>query len=399
MPTRGLGLAFVRALVLPEFMKHAFLAGVTLLLSLHAVVGAEFHVYFGTYTGAKSKGIYLSRFDSTSGRLTEPQLAAETRNPSFLVVHPTERFLYAVGEVSDAQGQRAGAVSAYLIDGKTGKLTLLNQQTSGGTGPCHISVDGTGKCALVANYGSGSIAALPIKPDGSLGEAAATIQHTGSSVNLQRQAGPHAHFICSSPDNRFALVADLGLDKVLVYQLESAAAKLSSNNPPFGVVAHGAGPRHLVFHPNGKFVYVINEMALTVTTFSYDAARASLFEEQTASTLPADYSATQRDSCAEIAAHPNGKFVYGSNRGHDSIAVFAVNEKNGKLTLIQNQSTQGRTPRHFAIDPSGRWLLAENQNSDSVVVFALDPASGKLKPADRILNVPSPVCAVFVKAE
>jgi 6-phosphogluconolactonase len=380
-------------------MNYTFLAAVTLWLTLHAVVGDEFHVYFGTYTGAKSKGIYSSRFDSNTGRLTEPRLAAETRNPSFLAVHPTQPFLYTVGEVSDAQGQRAGAVSAFLIDRKTGSLTLLNQQTSGGTGPCHISLDTAGKCALVANYGSGSIAALPIKPDGRLGNAATTIQHTGSSVNPQRQAGPHAHFICPSPDNRFALTADLGLDKVLVYQLEPATAKLSANNPPFGVVAHGAGPRHLAFHPNGKFVYAISEMALTVTTFSYDAARAALFEVQTVSTLPADYSATQRDSCAEIATHPNGKFVYGSNRGHDSIAVFALDELSGKLTLIQNEPTQGKTPRHFAIDPAGRWLLAENQNSDSVVVFGIDMTSGKLKPASHILNVPSPVCAVFVKAD
>jgi 6-phosphogluconolactonase len=380
-------------------MKHTSLAGVTLLLALHAVLASEFHVYFGTYTGAKSKGIYVSRFDSTAGRLTEPQLAAETRNPSFLAVHPTEPFLYAVGEVNDTQGKRAGAVSAYTVDPKTGKLTSLNQQTSGGTGPCHISVDRTGKCALVANYGSGSIAALPLKPDGSLGEAATTIQHTGSSVNPQRQAGPHAHFICPSPDNRFALTADLGLDKVLVYQLDAAAAKLATNDPPFAVVAHGAGPRHLAFHPNGKFVYVINEMALTVTTFSYDAARAALFEEQTVSTLPAGYTATGRDSCAEIAVHPSGKFVYGSNRGHDSIAVFAVDASTGKLTLIQNESAHGKTPRHFAIDPTGKWLLAESQNSDTVAVFAINATNGKLSQTGHRVNVGSPVCAVFVKCK
>ena len=378
-------------------MKHVIAVGLALLLSLQMASAGEFHVYIGTYTSAKSKGIYLSRFDSATGKLTEPQLVAETRNPSFLAVHPTERFLYAVGEVSDTQGKRAGAVNAYAIEGKSGKLTELNQQTSGGTGPCHISVDATGKCALVANYGSGSISALPVKPDGSLGEAATAIQHTGASVNPQRQAGPHAHFICPSPDNRFALAADLGLDKVVVYRLDAETAKLTTNNPPFAVVAHGAGPRHLVFHPGGKFVYVINEMALTVTALSYDAARAALFEEQTVSTLPADYKATERDSCAEIAMHPSGKFVYGSNRGHDSIAVLAANEK-GKLTLIQNEPSQGKTPRHFAIDPAGRWLLAENQNSDSVVVFAIDPATGKLKPAGHTLSVPSPVCAVFVKA-
>jgi len=378
-------------------MRHVTAASLSLLFCLHATVAGEFHVYFGTYTGAKSKGIYFSRFKSDSGKLTEPQLATETRNPSFLAVHPTERFLYAVAEVSDAQGKRAGAVNAYAIEAKTGKLTPLNQETSGGTGPCHVSVDASGKCATVANYGSGSIAALPIKADGSLGEATTIIQHAGSSVNPQRQAGPHAHFICPSPDNRFALTADLGLDKVLVYQLDAAAAKLTTNHPPFAVVARGAGPRHLAFHPNGKFVYVINEMALTVTTLSYDAARAALFEEQTISTLPAGYTATERDSGAEIAVHPSGKFVYASNRGHDSIAAFAVDAKTGKLTLIQNEPTQGKTPRHFAIDPSGNWLLAENQNSDSVCVFVIDAASGKLKPTGQTVTVGSPVCAVFVK--
>jgi 6-phosphogluconolactonase len=254
-------------------------------------------------------------------------------------------------------------------------------------------------CALVANYGGGSIAALPIRDDGSLGEAATTIQHTGSSVNPKRQTKPYAHFIVPSPDNRFALTCDLGLDKVLVYQLDAATAKLATNNPPFGVVAHGAGPRHLAVHPNGKFVYVINEMGLTITTFSYDAARATLFEEQNVSTLPAGYSSSDKDSTAEIAVHPGGKFVYGSNRGHDSIAVFSVDAKTGKLTLIQHESTQGKTPRHFAIDPSGRWLLAENQNSDSVVVFAIDAATGKLKPAGQTLSIGSPVCAVFVKVK
>lgn len=362
------------------------------------VTAAEQWVYFGAYTSGKSRGIYVSRFDSNTGKLSEPELGAETKNPSFLAVHPTEKFLYAVGEVNDALGQRAGAVNAYSLEAKTGKLTPLNQQTSGGTGPCHVAVDATGKCVLVANYGSGSIAALPIQSDGRLGVAATTIQHTGSSVNPKRQAGPHAHFITPSPDNRFALTCDLGLDKVLVYQLDAAAAKLTANLPPHAVVPHGVGPRHLAFHPNGKFVYVINEMALTITTFSYDAKAGALFEEQNVATVPADYGITEKDSGAEIAVHPNGKFVYGSNRGHDSIAVFTVDAKSGKLTRVQTQSTQGKTPRHFAIDPSGKWLLAENQNSDSVVVFAIDTASGLLKPTGQSITVGSPVCTVFVKA-
>lgn len=364
-----------------------------------AAAAAEQWVYFGTYTSGKSKGIYVSRFDSHTGKLSEPELAAETKNPSFLALHPTGKFLYAVGEINDAQGQRAGAVNAYALDAKTGKLTALNQQTSGGTGPCHVSVDATGNCALVANYGSGSIAALPIKSDGSLGAAATTIQHTGSSVNPKRQVGPHAHFITTAPDNRLVFACDLGLDKVLIYQLDPTTAKLTTNNPPSAAVPHGSGPRHLAFHPNGKFAYVINEMALTITVFSHDAAQGTFFEEQNVSTVPGDYVITEKDSSAEVAVHPSGKFVYSSNRGHDSIAVFAVDAKTGKLTLIQNESTQGKTPRHFAIDPGGLWLLAENQNSDSVVGFAIDAATGKLKPTGQTITVGSPVCAVFVKVQ
>lgn len=371
---------------------------VTFLLAVFAsrLCAADYFVYFGTYTGAKSKGIYVSRFDSTTGRLSEAELAAETKNPSFLALHPKSR-LYAVGEVNDAQGQRAGAVSAFAIESRTGKLTLLNQQTSGGAGPCHVSVDATGQCVLVANYGSGGLAALSIGPDGRLAEATNVIQHSGSSVHPQRQTGPHAHCILPAPDNRFALACDLGLDRVFVYQLDAAAGKLGAHTPAFAAVPHGAGPRHLAFHPNGKFVYVINEIALTITTFSYDATRGVLFEEQNLSTVPGDYAVTEKDSTAEIAVHPGGKFVYGSNRGPDSISVFAVDPTTGKLTRVQTESSLGKSPRHFAIDPSGRWLLAENQHSDSVVVFAINPDTGKLTPAGPSLSVGSPVCAVFVK--
>lgn len=372
---------------------------------LSAKAAADYLVYFGTYTGAKSKGIYVSRFDSHSGTISQPELAVETKNPSFLAVPPSEKFLYAVGEVNDVQGKSAGAVNAYALDAQSGKLTALNQQTSGGTGPCHISVDATGKCALVANYGSGSIAALPINADGSLGAAATIIQHSGSSVDPKRQAGPHAHFITPSPNNRFVLACDLGLDQVLFYKLDAARARLTTNRPPSAVVPPGSGPRHLAFHPNGKFVYVINEISLTVTVFGYSAGRGAVRQEsgafaeiQNVSTVPADYVITGKDSTAEIAVHPSGNFVYGSNRGHNSIAVFAVDANTGKLTLIQNEPTQGKAPRHFALDPSGRWLLAENQNSDSVVVFAIDAATGKLKPTGQTISIGSPVCAVFVKA-
>ncbi len=368
-------------------------AGLLLLWSSVGFAG-EFLVYFGTYTGPKSKGIYVSRFDPATGRLSAPELAASTRNPSFLAVHPNGHFLYAVGEVDNASGKPAGTVSAFSLDPRTGKLTLLNQQASGGGGPCHLAVDATGNCLLVANYGSGSIAALPIRPDGSLGEAATTIQHAGSSVNPQRQAGPHAHFICPSPDNRYALNCDLGLDQVLVYRLDPAAATLTPNDPPFATIAPGAGPRHLTFSPDGKFVYVINEMGSTICAFSYNRANAAMAEVQTLSTLPKGFSTN--NTCAEIVMHPTGKFLYGSNRGHDSIAVFAVDRQSGRLTFVEHQSTQGRTPRHITIDLTGRWLLAENQTSDSVIVFALDPDTGKLKPTGQSLTVGSPVCAVFV---
>jgi 6-phosphogluconolactonase (cycloisomerase 2 family) len=351
-------------------------------------------VYFGTYTGTNSRGIYVSRFDSATGKLSAPELAAEATNPTFLAVAPGGNFLYAVSEVDETGGQPTGTVNAYALDATTGKLTPLNEQNSGGSGPCHISVDATGKCLLVANYGSGSIAALPIHADGSLGEATTIIQHTGSGANPQRQAGPHAHFILPSPDNRFALACDLGLDKVFAYRLDAAAARLSPNDPPFALVTPGSGSRHLAFSPDGKFVYVISEMGGTITVFRYAATNAAMVKVQTVSTLPGNYAGG--NTAAEIALRPDGKFLYASNRGHDSLAVFAVNQKTGKLTFVEHQSTQGRTPRHFAIDLTGCWLLAENQASDSVVVFAIDAVTGRLKPTGQTVSIGAPVCAVFV---
>jgi 6-phosphogluconolactonase len=285
-------------------------------------------------------------------------------------------------------------VSAFALDAATGRLTSLSQQPSGGGGPCHVAVDATGKCLLVANYGSGSVAALPIHADGSLGEAVTVLQHTGSGVNPKRQAGPHAHFILPSPDNRFTLDCDLGLDRIFINRLDANAGKLTARETPFAGVAPGSGPRHLVFSTDGGFVYVINEMGGTITVFSYAPANAVMTEIQTVSTLPRGFSSD--NTSAEIALHPSGKFLYASNRGHDSIAVFAVNQQTGRLTFVEHQTTQGRVPRHFAIDPTGRWLLAENQASDSVVVFAIDPETGKLKPTGQTVPIGSPVCAVFV---
>lgn len=351
-------------------------------------------IYIGTYTGPQSKGIYVSRFDSKTGSLSMPELAAETPNPTFLALHPNRRFLYAVGETSSFAGKPGGAISAFTLDAKSGQLTLLNQQSSRGAGPCHLALDSKGQCLLAANYGSGSIVALPIEPDGKLSEAGAFIQHEGSSINARRQAGPHAHFIMADPADRFALTCDLGLDKVLVYRLDPGKASLAPNDPPSISIKAGSGPRHLAFHPNGRFAYLINEMGSTLTALSYDSKRGALQELQTVSTLPDDFRGPS--SGAEVQVHPSGKFVYASNRGHDSIAVFAADAKTGKLAYLQHQPTGGKIPRHFALDPSGHWLLAENQGSDNIVVFSIDPKSGRLSPTGHTIEVGAPVCVLFV---
>jgi 6-phosphogluconolactonase len=351
-------------------------------------------VYIGTYTGAKSKGIYSARFDPKTGQLTQPELAAETKNPTFVAIHPNHRFLYAVGEFDRFQGKPEGAVSAFSIDPKTGALTLLNQQPSGGAGPCHVAVDPKGKCVLVANYGSGSIAALPLTADGKLGEPASVIQHHGSSVNHDRQSGPHAHFITTIPGENVAVTCDLGLDQVLFYDLDGTKAGLKPHDPPFVSIKPGSGPRHLAFHPNKRWAYLINEMGSTITVFHFGGKHGSFSETQTISTLPKDFSGSS--SGAEVTVHPNGRFVYGSNRGHDSIAIFSVDPKTGDLTSVGYQSTQGKTPRHFAIDPSGKWLLAENQDSNNIVIFSIDAKTGFLTPTGETIELGAPVCLEFM---
>ena len=350
--------------------------------------------FVGTYTGAKSQGIYAFRFDTASGKLSPLGLVAQTKNPSFLSIHPNGRFLYAVNETDDYQGRKSGSVSAFSIDRHNAKLTLLNAVSSGGAGPCHLRVDQTGQYVLVANYGGGSVAAFPVKPNGSLGDSSAFVQHSGSSLDPKRQTGPHAHMIELSPDNRFAFVPDLGLDKVLIYRFRPEGGSLSANDPSFAKLEPGAGPRHIAFHPNGRFAYVISEMKSSVTAFSYDASKGALQSLQTISTLPKDFKG--ESSTAEIEVHPSGKFLYGSNRGHDSIAVFAIDAGKGTLKLLQHSPTQGRTPRNFAIDPTGRWLLAENQASNSIVVFRIDEATGQLSPAGGPIEAYSPVCIKFV---
>ncbi|MBI2824078.1 MAG: lactonase family protein [Planctomycetia bacterium] len=351
-------------------------------------------VYVGTYTGGKSEGIYCCRLDPATGAIERLGVTADVKNPSFLAIDPAKRFLYAVSEVADADGN-TGAVTAFAIERPSGRLTKLNHQSSAGAGPCHLVVDREGKNVLVANYGSGSAAVLPAGPDGRLAHASSKVQHVGTSVNRERQEAPHAHSINLDPGGRYAFVADLGLDKVLVYRFDPAAGKLTANDPPAASVAPGSGPRHFAFHPSGRFAYVINEMASTVTAMKYDPAHGTLTELHTVTTLPPAF--WDSNTTAEVQVHPSGRFLYGSNRGHDSIAIFAIDADTGRLSPIGHQPTGGRTPRNFGIDPDGKFLLAANQDSGTIKVFRIDPATGKLAPTGHSIEIPMPVCVKFIK--
>ncbi|TLD72083.1 lactonase family protein [Phragmitibacter flavus] len=352
-------------------------------------------VYVGTYTGGKSpsKGIYVYGLDSTSGKLTPMGVAAEANKPSFLALHPSKKFLYAVAEGDGKQG----GLSSYSIDPSSGKLTLLNQQSSQGSGPCHVSVDATGKVLFVANYGSGHVASLAIKEDGSIGDAITAIQQgPPSNVNAKgRQKGPHAHSFYPSPDNRYALSCDLGCDRVFVYQLDPATGALTANEAGSANVPPGGGPRHFAFHPNGKFGYACNELTMAVTSFSYDADAGALKALETISTLP-EGTAIEGFSTAETVAHPSGKFVYVSNRGHNSLATFTVDEVTGKLTFVEAAPSVVAIPRNFNVDPSGKWLIAAGQQSNDIVVFAIDQTTGKLTPTGERHEVGAPVCIKFL---
>ncbi len=355
----------------------------------------SYFVYVGTYTGPKSKGIYVFRFGE-AGQATPAMLATQTPSPSFLAVDPTEHFLYAVNELSDYQNEKSGAVSAFSIDRKTGNLDFLNQVASKGTDPCYVALDKTGKYVLIANYSSGSTAVFPRMPDGKLGDASAVVQHTGHGPNPQRQEGPHAHQIEVTNDDRFAIASDLGLDELLVYRFDSEIGTVTPNNPPFARVDPGAGPRHFAFTPDGKFVYALAEMGSTITVFAFDSSKGVLQKLQTVSSLPKDFKG--QSDAAEIVVHPSGKFVYASNRGDDSIVVFSIGA-DGKLTFVDRTPTHGKTPRGFAIDPTGRYLLVGNQASDNIVIFRIDAGSGRVKPTGRIVEAPSPVAVQFVRAE
>ena len=381
--------------------------GVTLLLLLFlstlltAAASAEgnYLFYVGTYTadGSKSKGIYAYRFDADSGQITPLGLAAETTNPSFVALHPNGRFLYAVNEIQNYNGPNSGGISAFSIDRSTGKLTFLNEVPSRGADPCYITLDRTGKYVLVANYTGGSIAAFPVLEDGKLGEASAFLQHTGHGTNPTRQEKAHAHSIDLSPDNRFAMVDDLGLDQLFVYKFDSANGSLTPNNPPFAKLDPGAGPRHFALSPTGKFAYVVAEMHSTVTVFSNDEKTGTLRPLQTISALPKDFTGQNDD--AEIQMHPSGKFLYASNRGSDTITEFAIDPGKGTLTPVAYTPTQGKIPRSFEIDPTGKFLLAANQKSDNIVVFRIDAKTGHLTPTGQVLDVGSPVCVKFLKVQ
>jgi 6-phosphogluconolactonase len=355
--------------------------------------GAETLVYIGTFTHGSSKGIYAYRLDEATGRLTPLGLVAETQSPSYLAVSPNRRFLYAVNEVDTFEGKKAGSVSAFSIDSASGKLTLLNQVSSGSPGPTHLAIDPLGKWLFVANYGGGSLADFAIEPDGRLGQMVTFLQHTGTGADPARQKSPHPHEVVPSPDGRFVLSPDLGLDRVFVYKLNAETGKLTDGNPPYAAVKPKSGPRHLAFAPNGKFVYLADEMASTVTAFSYDDGKLNTL--QTISTVPKGFSG--ENSAAEIAVHPSGHFLYVTNRGGDDVVQLNIDPASGLLTMAGSVSTQGKVPRGFGIDPQGKYLFAGNQNTDTVVPFRIDPTSGRLSPFGQALDVPSPVCVVFVR--
>ncbi|HZD30331.1 MAG TPA: lactonase family protein [Candidatus Angelobacter sp.] len=370
------------------------LLGLVLAASLACASDFSQTVFVGTYTDKESKGIYAFRFDSTSGETAPVELAAEAANPSFLAIGPGAHYLYAVNEVSNFEGDKTGAVSVFDVAGANGRLKLLQEVSSGGADPAHLSLDQSGRYLLVANYTGGNAAVFPIEKDGRLGARTAFVQNSGSSVNKERQAAPHAHEILVSRDNRLVMVPDLGTDELLLYRFDAASGALTPGKPASVKVAPGSGPRHFALAPSGKFLYLVNELASTVNVFSFDSTAGQLRELQTISTLPQGFEG--QNTTAEIAVDAAGKHLYASNRGDDSIAVFAIDERTGKLTFVERVSTGGKEPRHFAFDLTGKWLFAANQNSGSINVFAVDRGSGRLSATSHSVAVAAPVCVLPV---
>lgn len=366
-------------------------------------VQADHFVWFGTYTGKppRGNGIYVSRYDEITGEISRPKLATKIKNPSFLVVHPTLSIVYAVSEIADLNGKPTGGIISFVVDMRSGQLTQQSVQPSQGKGPCHLSLDATGKSLLAANYGSGSVICLGINDDGSLLPPVATtqdkpggfIQHAGTGPNKSRQQGPHGHSMNATSTGKFAISCDLGADKVFVHKLDVPTAVITPHNST--PTQPGGGPRHFALHPRLPFGYVNNELDMTVTAFRFDAVEGNLQKIHSASTIPDSIQERTGFSTAEIAIHPSGKFLYVSNRGHDSIALFGINEQSGKLSLKSVEPTRCQTPRHFAIAPDGKRLYAAGQASGTITAFTIDSETGKLSFTKRMLKVPKPVCIVF----
>jgi 6-phosphogluconolactonase len=349
-------------------------------------------VFISAFAPGERGGIHAYEFSTTDGSLKPLRRTAGAENPFFLALSPDRKYLYSI-HAKQFGGKENEQVAAYALVGRSGELRLLNRQSAEGTAACYLDVDATGKTVVVANYTSGSVAALPVRADGTLGEPASFVQHRGSSVNPQRQKEPHAHCIVVSPDNKFAFAADLGTDQVLCYKLDPMRAKLTPNDPPFARSPAGAGPRHLTFHPNGKRVYVINELFNSVSVFDYDAGSGRLTERQTISTLPADFKGTSY--CADVKVTPDGRYLYGTNRGHDSIAAYRVGE-DGRLTLVAIEPSRGKGPQNLAITADGRWLLCANMPGDNVAVFRIDAGTGRLTPTGEPVRQPSPSCIMLL---
>jgi len=349
-------------------------------------------VCFGSYSTPDKESVHLFQLNLQDGSLKKLNAVDGLTNPSFLKIHPNGKYLYTVNEVSTFDGKKSGGVTAFALDVNGGKLNKINQQPSGDTGPCHLTVDATGKYVLVAHYGGGSTSVLPIKIDGSVGAVVSQIKHKGSSVH-SRQKAPHAHAVHVGPNNKFAFAPDLGIDKVLVFSFDEKTGAIAETKFDGAKLEPGSGPRHFGFHPDGKFAYVINEIKQTVTAFRYNAKRGRLRTLQTLSTVPHP---VDGNSTAEVLVHPTGQFLYGSNRGHNSIAMFRINEKNGKLTALGHESTRGSTPRNFGIDPTGHFLLAANQQSDNVAVFRINQDTGKLKFTGNEIKLSKPVCVRMI---
>ena len=361
---------------------------------------ATVRVYVGTYTQGDSEGIYQFTLDTKKGKASQATLAAKSVDPSFVALHPSGKFLYAVNETTSWEGtENSGGLSAYTIDASSGRLDLMNQQPTRGAHPCHLVVNKAGTSVLVANYTGGSVISYGIEEDGCLGPEISFVQHTGSGVLKPRQASPHAHSINIDPSGRFAVTADLGLDKMLVYSFDAKKGSLTANKPAGTAVKPAAGPRHFSFHPNGKFGYVINEINMTVTAFAWNSKAGTLKELQTLSTLPPGKSVEKGMSTADVQVAVGGRFLFGSNRGHNTIVSYKINRKTGQLTYVGNFSTGGETPRNFGLDPSGRFLLAENQKSGTIHILRINRRTGELKPTGSVVKVPAPVCVKMLAVD